>query len=144
MRAYIAQSLEAGPRGDVDMVDRALGIAAFAAIPDFCKRLAWLEMAARAAAERISPELLRRVRPQTDRGLGSLITRALKIWESLTGRRTSVNKVTRKNSGDERPDFAIFVANVAKLACGNEPTLHEIATAFRRLRTRNSAKNKSR
>ena len=32
---------------------------------------------------------------------------------------------------------------IAKLACGNEPTLHEIATAFRRLRTRNSAKNNS-
>lgn len=144
MRAYIAQSLAAGPRSEVDKADPALGIVTFAAIPEFCKRLAWLEMAARKAVERVSPELLRRVRPQSDRGLGFLVARALIIWESLTGRRASVNKVIRKGSDDERPDFAIFITNVAKLACGNEPTLNEIVTAFRRLRTRNSVKNKSR
>jgi hypothetical protein len=142
MRAYIAQSLAAGPRGEVDEADTALGIAAFAAIPEFCKRLAWLEMAAREAVERISPELLRRSRPQSDRGLGFLVAHASIIWEPLTERPASVNKVTRKGC-DERPDFAIFVANIAKLACGNQPTLHEIATAFRRLHTRNSAKSKS-
>ncbi len=137
---YIAQNLAAGPRDDVDPT---LEMAALLAIPAFCEQLTWVEMAAKTAVKRISPELLRRVRPQSDRALSSLVLCAAKIWESLTSRRASVNKVARKNSGDERPDFAIFVANITKLACGREPTLDEITTAFRRVRTPNSETKKS-
>ena len=61
------------------------------------------------------------------------------IWRSLTGRRASINKVTRAGSHNDRPDFAIFVGNIATFVCNHEPTLDEIQTAFR---TSKATKNK--
>ena len=113
-------------------------VAADSEIAGLYRHLTRVELAATAAAKRIAPELLRRPRRQSDPGLPHLVDHAAVIWLSLTRRRASVNRVTRR--GDKRPDFAIFVTNIAKMACGHEPTLDEIATAFR---TRNSAKSKS-
>jgi hypothetical protein len=107
---------------------------------DFYQRLDRVEVAAKAADERIVPELLRRQRMQGDRGLGNLVSRAALVWQSLTGREASVNKVARADSHDDRPDFVIFVSNIAKVACNHEPTFAEIETAFD---TPKAAKNKS-
>ena len=115
-------------------------VAADSEIAGLYRHLTRVELAATAAAKRIAPELLRRPRRHSDPGLPHLVDRAAVIWVSLTRRRASVNRVTRRGADDERPDFAIFVTNIAKMACGHEPTLDEIATAFR---TRNSAKSKS-
>jgi hypothetical protein len=137
---YISQSLTAGPRGEIDD-EPSVGLAAHFAMLQFCKRLVWVEVAAaHVAANRIDPELLKRLRMQADRGISRMVAHAAMIWKSLTGRPASVNKVTRAGSDDGRPDFAIFVSNIAELACNHQPTLAEIVTAFR---TPNSAENKS-
>jgi hypothetical protein len=139
LHEFISQNLSE-TRSQIDDSPDAMAAAHFAAL-DFYQRLIRIEVATTASDERIMPELLRRPRMQGDRGLGHLVFRAESVWQSLTGRKASTNKVTRAGSHDDRPDFAIFVGNIAKLACGHEPTLDEIATAFR---TSNAEKNKSR
>ena len=49
------------------------------------------------------------------------------IWQSLTGRKPSVNKV----AGERKSDFATFVRELAKIAGGTEPTFKQVQTAFR-------------
>ena len=136
LHEFISQIHLAGPRAEIDD-DPIVMIGADSELAGLYLRLNRVELAATAAAKRIAPELLRRPRRQSDPGLPHLVDHAAVIWLSLTRRRASVNRVTRR---DERPDFAILVTNIAKMACGHESTLDEIATAFR---TRNSAKSKS-
>lgn len=138
LHEFISQIHLAGPRAEIDD-DPIVMIGADSELAGLYLRLNRVELAATAAAKRIAPELLRRPRRQSDPGLPHLVDHAAVIWVSLTRRRASVNRVTRRGA-DKRPDFAIFVTNIAKMACGHEPTLDEIATAFR---TRNSAKSKS-
>jgi hypothetical protein len=117
----------------------AMVLSHFAAI-DLCQRLTRIELAANAVDDHIAPELLRRPRMQGDRGLSGLVYLSALIWKSLTGRKASINKVTRARSADDRPDFVLFVSKVAKLSCNHEPTPAEIETAFDTLK---AAKNKS-
>jgi hypothetical protein len=101
------------------------------------QQLIWVDIAAaEVAAHRIVPDLLKRHRGQSDRGLCNLVTLCSAIWKSMTGRKASVEEVKRSGSDDHKSNFAIFVTNVAKLACDHEPTLDEIATAFRPPRSR--------
>src|SRR5262245_65318661 len=110
------------PAGTLRSTARADVILTFF-LSDFLKHLAWVEIAAKEAIKRMEPDLLRRAQPQADRGLGNLVWRCAKVWESLTSRKASINKVTRRGGeGDERPDFAMFVSNVASMACGQKPT----------------------
>lgn len=140
MHEFLSQNLLQA-RSQIDDNPEVMVAAHFAAL-DFYQRLARIEVAANAANERILPDLLRRPRPQGDRGLGHLVSRASLIWRSLTGREASVNKVARSGShDDDRPDFVIFVSNIARLAFKREPTFSQIATAFG---TRNSAQKESR
>jgi hypothetical protein len=50
----------------------------------------------------------------------------------MTGKKASVSKVYRSN-GDSRPNFILFVVAIAKEAANHEPTLSEVASAFRTL-----------
>jgi hypothetical protein len=137
LHEFISQNiLETRPQ--INESPDAMAAAHFAAF-DLYQRLVRIEVAARTADERIMPELLRRPRMQGDKALGRLVSRSTLIWQSVAGRKASVNKVTRASSHDNRPDFAIFVSNIAKLACNREPTLDEIQTAFR---TPKAKKNK--
>ena len=140
LHEFISQIHLAGPRAEIDD-DPLVMVAADSEMAGLYSHLTRVELAATAAAKRIAPELLRRPRRQSDRGLRHLVDHAAVIWVSLTGRRASVNRVFRRKADDKRPDFAIFVTNIAKMACDHEPTLDEIATAFR---TPEAAKNKSR
>jgi hypothetical protein len=128
---YIAHVLVKGPQANIDE-DPAVSSTAFFAMQKFYQRLIWLEVAAKEAAQHISRELLTRpTGPKTDPGLGYLVAHSMMIWEHMTGRPASVNRVAaRAVSHDDRPDFAIFVTNIAKLACDREPTLGQIHTAF--------------
>ena len=105
----------------------------------FVLELVALQMAAAEARRSVDLKSLKRPKPQRDPALYNLIWRAAAVWESMTGRRASVNKVHRRGH-DTRSDFMIFVAGVAKLASDREPTATEILTAFR---TWNSARKKS-
>jgi hypothetical protein len=94
---------------------------------DFLGRLVDVEVAARYAQQRLDPELLRRARTSENRALRTLVAMAKPIWQSLTGRKPSVNKV----AGERRSDFVTFTQELAKIAGGPEPTFKQIETAFR-------------
>jgi len=94
---------------------------------DFLGRLVEVEVAGRYARKCLDPELLRRSRTSKNRALRTLVAMAKPIWQSLTGRNPSVNKV----DGDQPPDFVTFVQELAKIAGGRAPTFKQIQTAFR-------------
>jgi hypothetical protein len=95
----------------------------------FLKQLVQLRVAAAGARNRVDPKMLQRPRPQRDPAIYNLVWRAATIWQSMTGRHASVNKVHRRD-GDTRSDFILFVTSIAKLAADYEPAATEIATAF--------------
>src|SRR5215467_2196942 len=84
---------------------------------DFLGRLADVEVAARHAQKHLDPKLLRRARASENRALRTLVAMAKPIWQSLSGRKASVNKV----AGERRSDFVTFVQELAKIAGGPEP-----------------------
>jgi hypothetical protein len=94
---------------------------------DFLRRLVDVEVAARDVQERLDPKLLRRTRSSENRALRTLVAMAKPIWQSLTGRKPSVNKV----AGERKSDFVTFVQELAKIAGGPEPTFKQVQTAFR-------------
>jgi hypothetical protein len=94
---------------------------------DFLHRLVDVEVAARDVRDRLDPKLLRRARTSENRALRTLVAMAKSIWQSLTGRKPSVNKV----AGERRSDFVTFVQELAKIAGGPEPTFKQVQNAFR-------------
>jgi hypothetical protein len=120
----IAQAM-AG-RGAADVSEERLVSVHFARM-DFLGRLVDVEVAARYAQQRLDPELLRRARTSENRALRTLVAMAKPIWQSLTGRKPSANKV----AGERRSDFVAFTQELAKIAGGSEPTFKQIETAFR-------------
>jgi hypothetical protein len=123
----IAQAMTGRPLAEAIEID--LAIVGFTRT-DFLRCLVDVEVAARYAQQRLDPELLRRARTSENRPLRTLVAMAKPIWQSLTGRKPSVNKV----AGERRSDFATFTQELAKIAGGPEPTFKQIETAFR-LRT---------
>ena len=91
-----------------------------------------VEVAAGYAQKHLDPELLRRGRTSENRALRTLVAMAKPIWQSLTGRKPSVNKV----AGERTSDFVLFTQALAEIAGGPEPTFKQIETAFR-MRTPN-------
>ena len=134
LNAYLSQSLifAAGVNLDAEV----MMIAKFER-DHFHLQLAHLEAAAEVAAKTFSAGLLEQ-QPggPRDHGLGHLVCRAARIWESLTGRPASVHKVRprkrshRIHANDDRPNFVLFVGNIAKMAVGQEPTFEQITSAF--------------
>jgi hypothetical protein len=76
--------------------------------------------------QRLDPELLRRSRTSENRALRTLVAMAKPIWQSLTGRKPSVNKV----AGERTSDFVTFVQELANIAGGTEPSFKQVQTAF--------------
>jgi hypothetical protein len=120
----IAQAM-AGRRA-AEVSEEHLASAHFARM-DFLHRLVDVEVAARYAQQRLDPELLRRARTSENRALRTLVAMAKPIWQSLTGRKPSVNKLAGKRTSD----FVTFTQELAKIAGGPEPTFKQIQTAFR-------------
>src|SRR5262249_6575692 len=96
---------------------------------DFFKRLIALSVAARTAAARLDKDLIARTRSASDDSLYNLVWRCAEIWTSLTDRPPSINKVTSGDRDDNRPDFVLFVCDIARLATCTEPTFNQVATA---------------
>jgi hypothetical protein len=88
--AIIAQAMAGRPAADVS--EQQLASVHFARM-DFLGRLGDVEAAAGYAQQRVDPELLRRGRTSENRALRTLVAMAKPIWQSLTGRKPSVNKV---------------------------------------------------
>jgi len=120
----IAQAMAGRPAAEVSEQQLA---SVHLARMDFLGRLVEVEVAAGYARERLDPELLRRSRTSENRALRTLVAMAKPIWQSLTGRKPSVNKV----AGERTSDFVTFVQELAKIAGGPEPTFKQIQTAFR-------------
>lgn len=78
-------------------------------------------------AERLKPSLLQRQRSQDDPGLTTFVRRMAQVWESLTGRVASANKV---NGGDD-PDFVRFVRAAASVATTASISRSKVETALR-------------
>jgi len=94
---------------------------------DFLHRLTDVEVAAQHAEKHRDPKQLRCTRASENRALGTLVAMAKPIWQSLTGRKPSVNKV----GGERTSDFVTFVQELAKIAGGPEPTFKQVQTSFR-------------
>jgi len=94
---------------------------------DFLRRLVDVEVAAQDVQERLNPKLLRHRRTSENRALRTLVAVTKPIWQSLTGRKPSVNKV----AGERRSDFVTFVQELAKIAGSPEPAFKQVQTAFR-------------
>jgi hypothetical protein len=120
----IAQAM-AGRRA-ADVSEEQLASVHFGRL-DFLGLLGDVEAAARYAQQRLDPELLRRGRTSENRALRTLVAMAKPIWQSLTGRKPSVNKV----AGERTSDFVTFVQELAEIAGGPAPTFKQIETAFR-------------
>jgi hypothetical protein len=94
----------------------------------FCERTKLLERiigvdaASTVSINRLDTSLLKRP-PKTpeNRPLRRLVSIAKPIWLSLTGRLPSTNKSMRK-TGDNVPDFVLFVQRLAQIGGGPEPT----------------------
>jgi hypothetical protein len=127
LHEFLVQNAAIGPRPEVDQSPDAL-LRSLILGEDFIKRLIALSVAARTAAARLDKDLIARTRSASDDSLPKLVGRCAKIWTSLRGRPASVNKVHRK-SGEDRPDFVLFVCDIARLATGTEPTFDQVATA---------------
>jgi hypothetical protein len=134
LRECISQSLTAGrvlePSDNPEAMFDAGGMY------ETWNHLELLEATAKAALSRYDPKLLSRVRMQADRGLISLVSRCGRIWKALTKREPSVHRSIRQGAGDDKPPFARFVTNIAKLASGFEPELAEMATASKHTQLR--------
>src|SRR5262249_23943362 len=118
------------PRADVDQSGDAM-IVSLVRGEEFIEQLITLSAAAEAAEGRLDEQLIGRTRPSSDDSLYNLLWRCAEIWNGLTGRPASVDKVASKSREDDRPDFLLFVCDVARMATGNEPTFKQVATAFR-------------
>jgi hypothetical protein len=129
LHEFLVQNAAIGPRPEVDQSPEAL-LRSFILGDDFLKRLIALSVAARKAAARFDKDLIARTRSASDDSLPKLVGRCAKIWTGLTGRRPSINKVSSKNRDDSRPNFVLFVCDIARLATGTEPTFDQVATAF--------------
>jgi hypothetical protein len=104
---------------------------------DFLKRLAEVEAAAKVARKRVDRRLLIRERGQTNRALPSFVFRCCTIWEKMTGRVASANKVHSRHEGSEDPDFVIFVQKLANIGGAPEPSRRQVATSLGKIRTPN-------
>ena len=126
---YLSQNLVDPSSSEVDKGPAAL-VQSFETWEHFLKLLINLVAASQVVQEEIDESLLKGSKPQNDPALHNLVWRAVEIWEGLTGRVASVNKSMKKN-GEIRPDFVLFVIDIAKLAADHEPTYSQILTAFR-------------
>lgn len=108
----------------------------------FIAQLIDVEVGAKDALHQADNSQLSMPRPSKDRALKVLVQIAKPIWQSLTNRVASVNKVCR-----EAPDFVIFIqdlveiANVARLTIrGRESPAHRLKPTFKQVVTAFAAK----
>jgi len=98
----------------------------------FIERVCDVEIAAKEAASRLDRGLLARSRGQLDPGLSDLVRQGAEIWQSMTGRKASANKVHREvRRDDDDPDFVIFIKDLVSVADGPKPTRKMIEASLK-------------
>ena len=123
---FISQGVAGVPSNDVTENPVLL----LAARLDFAKKLATIEGTANRASKRVDRSLLNRERGQGIPGLSNFVFRCGEIWENLTGRKPSANKVSRFE-GPEDPDFVVFVRNLAMVGPAPLPTRRQVEKSLR-------------
>jgi hypothetical protein len=98
----------------------------------FVSLLVDIERSAKAARKNLDPSLLVRKRKQNKPELYQFVWLTAEIWQSLTGRRASAQKVTSKSQED--PDFVLLVRELAQIAQAPLALRREIETTLRNLR----------
>lgn len=114
-----------------DLADDHLAV--LAGYNSFVRSLAYVTVAAKEASERMEDNHLARKAGAQDKGLVGLVRDLKPLWKNMTGRKPSVNKIHRR-SGEECPDFVIFVQKTAMLVAEDEPSFPSIVRAFNTLK----------
>ena len=125
---FISQAVAGIPSNDVTQDPHEL-VRLQTAREDFTARLAIIGTTANQASKRVDRSLLDRERGQTVPGLSNFVFRCGEIWENLTGRKPSANKVTR--AGSEDRDFVVFVQDLAKVGQAPVPTRRQVEKSLR-------------
>jgi hypothetical protein len=133
--AFVFQAVAEFPSNDVNEIGLQL-LVADSAKQTFVKQLAVFEVAAKFAGKILDKKLLKRERGQTNSALPNFVRRCAEIWESMTGRKPSANKIHGTDRKD--PDFVIFLQRLARI--GQPPRFARIGQALRLARIRQAPK----
>jgi hypothetical protein len=98
----------------------------------FLRLLVDVERSAKSAVKNLDSSLLTRKRGQNNPALDQFVWLTARIWNSLTGRRASAQRLNSKDRED--PDFVLFVSDLAKLGQALSPSRREIETGLRNRR----------
>jgi hypothetical protein len=104
LNALVSQAAAGFPTDDVNESGEFL-LVLDAEKEDFLNRLGEVETGAELARSSVDGALLGRERGQSAPGLSTFVFRCCPIWRSLTRRKPSANKVTRRSGEGEDPDF---------------------------------------
>jgi hypothetical protein len=120
-----------GLRGPPDNhYDWLQSIASQAAVGRLFSQLQNIAAASKNAPSAIDAHLLKRVRGLDNPALSNFAFRCGAIWQSLTARKPSAERLNSKDIAD--PDFVVFVQQIALVAQPNRavPTRDEVATSI--------------
>ena len=129
LNALVSQAAAGFPSSDVNESGQHLLIVDSAKTA-FLERLAEIEGAAKVALQRLDITLLERERGQSNPALFHFVLRCSAVWQSMTRRKPSANKVTRPD-GRKDPDFVIFLQRLAQVAGAPEPTRQQVERCLR-------------
>ena len=127
--AFVSQAVAGRISKEVTEDDKQM-VTDFFGKMNFLKRLAEIEVAAKAAMKRVDPALLKKERGQSDPALPTFVFRCSTIWRSLTGRNPSAEKVHRW-VGASDPHFVVFIQELAKVGQAPLPSRKQVATSLR-------------
>jgi hypothetical protein len=99
---------------------------------EFLDRVVDIERSAKEAIKHMDVRLLARKRGQDNPALDHFVWRNVQVWESLTGRPATAQRLNSKDRED--PDFVLFVSDLAKLGPAPSPSRREIETSLRNRR----------
>jgi hypothetical protein len=128
--AYLDQFISQAAAGEVAAeVNQNAPHHAFLGKLSFMKRLIEVQAAAAEAAKRVDKKLLKRGRGQADPGLHNLVRRCVEIWQGMTGRKASAQKLHSVDGDD--PGFVKFVQGLVRLVEGPKPTRKQIEVSLK-------------
>jgi hypothetical protein len=129
--AFISQAAAGVFSNDVDESPEHRGLVDLEKLA-FLRRLAEVEATATRAIDRTDRERLERERGLTNPALFNFVLRCGKIWESLTGRPPSAERVERAD-GSQDPQFVLLMQGLAGVGGATELTRNHVAACLNHL-----------